>query len=108
VVPDDPDFATGGVRGLRGDAGDILVAGYPQIALVGLAVRMVAAAAAMQALGVLSLSELAFVPLRDLFGFAVWCGGLVGNHVEWRGERFRLLRDGRMVSEPQEQSQPKR
>jgi ceramide glucosyltransferase len=85
-----------------------LLAGYPQIALVGLAVRMVAAAAAMQALGVLSLSELAFVPLRDLFGFAVWCGGLVGNHVEWRGERFRLLRDGRMVSEPQEQSQPKR
>jgi ceramide glucosyltransferase len=73
------------------------LAGHPVVSVAGLAVRMLAAAAAMRALRVRELGELVFVPLRDLFGFAVWCGGLTGNHVEWRGERFRLLRDGRMI-----------
>jgi ceramide glucosyltransferase len=42
-------------------------------------------------------SSLAFaIPLRDLFGFAVWCAGLFGNEVEWRGACFRLLPDGRI------------
>jgi ceramide glucosyltransferase len=36
------------------------------------------------------------IPLRDLFGFAVWLAGLFGNTVDWRGEKLRLRRDGRI------------
>jgi ceramide glucosyltransferase len=72
--------------------------GYPLIAAAGLAVRLVAAWAAMRAVRYGGVSQLAAVPLRDLFGFAVWCGGAIGNTVEWRGERFRLLRDGRLAT----------
>ena len=31
-----------------------------------------------------------WLPGRDLFGFAVWAAGLVGNKVEWRGERLHI------------------
>lgn len=74
------------------------VAGFPAVGLAGLLVRLLAAAAAMWALRVQGYGALLFVPLRDLFGFAVWCGALSGNTVEWRGQRFRLLKDGRIVS----------
>jgi len=37
------------------------------------------------------------MPLRDLFGFAVWLAGLAGNRVDWRGRRLRLRRDGRIT-----------
>jgi ceramide glucosyltransferase len=36
----------------------------------------------------------ALIPLRDLWGFAVWIGGLFGDTVEWRSKRLRLTRDG--------------
>jgi hypothetical protein len=36
------------------------------------------------------------MPFRDLFGFAVWVAGLFGEEVEWRGQRLRLRRDGRI------------
>jgi len=36
------------------------------------------------------------IPFRDLWGFAVWMGGLGGSTVEWRGIRLRLRRDGRI------------
>ncbi len=39
------------------------------------------------------------IPLRDLWGFAVWLYSLFGNTVEWRGLRLRLGRDGRIVEE---------
>jgi ceramide glucosyltransferase len=39
------------------------------------------------------------IPLRDLFGFAVWLGGLFGDEVMWRGQRLKLRPDGRL--EPQ-------
>lgn len=68
-----------------------------QFALAGLTIRMLAAAAALGALGA-NPWPIVFVPFRDLAGFAVWCAGLFGNTVEWRGDQFRLLRDGRMVS----------
>lgn len=71
--------------------------GYPMAALAGLAVRLAAAASAMRALHCEGPSTLAAVPVRDLFGFAVWCAGLFGNEVEWRGTRFRLLSDGRIT-----------
>ncbi len=38
------------------------------------------------------------IPLRDLFGFAVWCAGLFGRTVEWRGRRLQLDPRGRIVS----------
>lgn len=37
------------------------------------------------------------IPLRDLFGAAVWCAGLFGRTVEWRGKKLRLDRQGRIV-----------
>jgi ceramide glucosyltransferase len=38
------------------------------------------------------------MPLRDLFGFAVWVAGLFGHTVTWRGQVLRLRRDGRLIS----------
>ena len=72
------------------------LAGQWEFALAGLAIRLAAAASALGALGA-SQAGLAFVPFRDLVGFAVWCAGLFGNTVEWRTDCFRLLRDGRIV-----------
>jgi ceramide glucosyltransferase len=37
------------------------------------------------------------IPLRDLFGAAVWVAGLFGSSVEWRGTRLKLDREGRIV-----------
>lgn len=37
------------------------------------------------------------IPFRDLWGFGVWLAGLAGSTVEWRGERLRLDREGRIV-----------
>ena len=36
------------------------------------------------------------IPLRDLFGVAVWVAGLFGSTVIWRGRTLRLDRDGRI------------
>jgi ceramide glucosyltransferase len=70
--------------------------GYWQIALAGLAVRLIAAMAAMRALGEKWDARVSMVPFRDLFGLAVWAAGIVGREVEWRGIRFKLLSDGRI------------
>jgi ceramide glucosyltransferase len=37
------------------------------------------------------------IPLRDLFGFAVWLAGLSGDTVIWRGQTLRLRRDGKIA-----------
>jgi len=39
------------------------------------------------------------IPLRDLWGVAVWAAGLFGNTVEWRGRRLRLDKDGRILGQ---------
>jgi len=36
------------------------------------------------------------IPLRDLFGFAVWLGGLFGDEVQWRDHRLHLERGGKI------------
>ncbi|MGH9581301.1 MAG: bacteriohopanetetrol glucosamine biosynthesis glycosyltransferase HpnI [Terriglobales bacterium] len=36
-------------------------------------------------------------PLRDLLGFLVWCASFFGRGIEWRGERYRLERGGKMA-----------
>lgn len=70
-------------------------AGHWAIAVSGLIVRLISAFAATR---VLRAGNVAFLaPLRDLFGVAVWAAGIVGNEVEWRGLRFRLTRDGRIM-----------
>jgi ceramide glucosyltransferase len=66
------------------------------IGLACIAVRMVAACAAMAVMGDTLDARVLAVPLRDLFGLAVWCAGMVGREVEWRGLRFELISEGRI------------
>ena len=37
------------------------------------------------------------VPLRDVLSFVIWAVSWFGRTVEWRGRRFEVRRDGRMV-----------
>jgi ceramide glucosyltransferase len=37
------------------------------------------------------------IPVRDLFGVAVWAVGMFGNTVLWRGRKLRLDRKGRIL-----------
>src|SRR5262249_54005240 len=75
-----------------------LAAGAWPIAIGTVALRIIAGVLAgplvLRDRTVLYLAPL--IPLRDLFGFAVWIGGLFGNTVEWRGRRLHLRRDGRI------------
>jgi ceramide glucosyltransferase len=36
-------------------------------------------------------------PLKDLLQTVIWLLAFMGNHVEWRGQRMRLRRDGTLV-----------
>lgn len=45
------------------------------------------------------LRDFWLIPLRDLFGFAVWVGGAFGNRVQWRDRKLRLRPDGRILEE---------
>lgn len=67
--------------------------------VLALAVRLAAGIAVGR--GILryrrTLADCWSIPLRDLFGFAVWIGGLFGSEVLWRGKRLRLRRDGRLI-----------
>jgi len=40
------------------------------------------------------------VPVADLVGFIPWCYGLIGNTVDWRGQRFRLTSLGKLIPVP--------
>lgn len=37
------------------------------------------------------------VPLQDMLSFAFWAAGFFGNTIDWRGETYRLRKDGRFV-----------
>jgi ceramide glucosyltransferase len=52
---------------------------------------------------------LPWLPIRDLMSFLVWCAGVVGRCVVWRGEKYFLCRDGRMrpESSPADKPSPK-
>ncbi len=36
-------------------------------------------------------------PVKDLLQFALWAAAFCGNRIVWRGRRFRLQSDGRLV-----------
>ena len=36
-------------------------------------------------------------PVRAIMGFFFWCASYSGRKIEWRGDWYRLERDGRMV-----------
>jgi ceramide glucosyltransferase len=71
------------------------LAGKGWIALGCLAIRI--AAGMVTARKVLKFDAAWWlVPLRDLWGFAVWCAGLFGSTVEWRNQKLKLCSDGRI------------
>jgi len=41
--------------------------------------------------------ELWLYPVRDLLGFAVWCGSYLSKSAVWRDHRYQLVRGGRIV-----------
>ena len=43
---------------------------------------------------VTSLSRLWLAPLKDLLQFGIWFAAFLGSHIEWRGARMQLRRDG--------------
>ena len=69
------------------------------VALAVLAARMLMALESgwmvMRSRDVLRLWFL--IPLRDLFGAAVWAAGLFGNSVVWRGQTLHLSSQGRIL-----------
>jgi ceramide glucosyltransferase len=36
-------------------------------------------------------------PVKELLQFALWIAAFAGNHINWRGQRFHLRRDGRLA-----------
>jgi ceramide glucosyltransferase len=75
-----------------------IIAGAWQVGVASLAMRL--AAGAVTAALVLRDKDAAsywfLVPIRDLWGFAVWIAGLAGSTVDWRGQKLQLTRDGRI------------
>jgi ceramide glucosyltransferase len=76
-----------------------LAAGAWWVAAAALALRMIAGmwigAAVLRDRN--TLRYFWTIPLRDLFGFAIWLAGLFGDTVVWRGLTLRLRPDGRIV-----------
>jgi hypothetical protein len=67
------------------------------VAALALAARLLAARGVAAALGdPLTPSRQLLLPVSDLLSGALWCGGLGGRHVVWRGQRYRLHGDGRI------------
>jgi hypothetical protein len=36
-------------------------------------------------------------PVKDLLDVLVWAGAFAGNRITWRGERYRILPDGKLA-----------
>ncbi len=73
-------------------------AGYWEVALAVMAIRLAAGVATGRfVLGDRQVSRYWYlIPLRDLWGFAVWLAGAFGDTVEWRGRKMRLSADGKI------------
>jgi ceramide glucosyltransferase len=48
-----------------------------------------------------SLMQCWLYPVRDLMGFCFWAASFIGTTIVWRGERYRLKAEGRMVRIPE-------
>ena len=76
-----------------------LAGGHWGVALGAMAIRMLAGvwtgAAILGDRKV--LRRLWWIPLRDLFGFAVWLAGAFGDTVQWRDRSLKLRADGRIA-----------
>jgi ceramide glucosyltransferase len=74
------------------------IAGEWRVAAAALAVRI--AAGVWTGAGVLRDRKVArqfwLIPFRDLMGFAIWFAGLLGTTVDWRGQKLRLQRNGKI------------
>jgi ceramide glucosyltransferase len=68
------------------------------LVLISLLVRLgVAAAAEYSCLrGRLPKRYLILLPLKDLFAFSLWILSFFGNSIIWKGERYRVMPDGRL------------
>lgn len=69
-----------------------LAGGWPALAIVIIVLRVVVGLAAGVAVlkDPLTAKLWWLMPVRDLFGFAVWIAGLAGKTVVWRGQRLTL------------------
>jgi hypothetical protein len=38
------------------------------------------------------------VPVKDILDVFVWASSFLGNKIVWRGERYRILRGGKLVA----------
>jgi ceramide glucosyltransferase len=76
-----------------------IAAGGWQAGVAAIALRMLAGIWVGQVvLGDRStMRRAALIPFRDLWGFATWVCGLVGNTVDWRGARIRISADGKIL-----------
>ena len=47
------------------------------------------------------------LPAEDFLSFGIWCWAFLGNEIIWRGERFRVLKGGKLssVAEPKRSKQ---
>lgn len=79
----------------------LALAGYWPLAALLCLLRMAAGLAAGVAVlgqtGLLAAAPL--IPIWDLWAFGVWASGVTGQTVQWRGQRLRLLPDGRIPGE---------
>jgi ceramide glucosyltransferase len=75
-----------------------LLTGNYALALAALAARMLMAtiAGAVVLKSDVTWKLWPLIPLRDLFGAAIWCAGLFGKTVLWRGRSLALDAEGRI------------
>ena len=73
-------------------------AGQWWIAAAAMALRLMAGALAGAVLQDRYRAGFWLMPLRDLFGFAVWIAGASGNTVHWRDRSLKLLPGGKIAA----------
>jgi ceramide glucosyltransferase len=68
---------------------------WPVLAVTVVIRTLAAHAVAYRVLGAqLGSLEWLLMPVQDILGFLFWVVGFSGNHIDWRGHRYRLNRDG--------------
>ncbi len=45
------------------------------------------------------------IPVADIVRFIIWCCGFFGNTIEWRGTKFKLVKDGKLGMIEKEKSE---